>query len=241
MSLTDIKYQLLIITNSNKNARLIMEGAIGKSIQISSVNFVINTEIHIPFQPFVSNVRDVPVIISSDFFIVSGGIFNAVCSKTDQPSMSRDIVKCDGVVSSNGIDTVNSNVDLNIPYSTIFVVNFLGDIFAQSSININTYSHYMSVNNEDIETLRATLKVLRSKITYRDPPSSLIAKPISKCDDFLSFIINGENTSFNLGLTVSGVLLAGLLPVPTLAAWGIYISYLIVLLELKLSSVKRID
>lgn len=81
-----VSYELLIISNPNNNAMLTINCVVGNSVLISSVQFNINTTVLVPFSPYVTNISDVPAIISSDFFDMGTGyVLNIIGSNLSFP------------------------------------------------------------------------------------------------------------------------------------------------------------
>ena len=231
MALTDTKYELLIISNPNNNAKVTIDGKIGKSIQIGSVKFNINLDISVPFDPYISGNNDVPVIVSSDFFDVEGGIFNIFCDNIKDLSMTRDIIVSESYLSISQIDVLNSRVHLNIPYSSVFVINFYMSILSPGSIILNQLSHYILLDSRYIEPIQGTLTITsKSALDYNESPqiSENPGKVGAPCDDFLDFIceiyeevpISRAQAIFKLVIT--GILSLGGAPSKIKDEWEVY-------------------
>ena len=177
MSLFDQPYELLILSNSNYNALVTIQGSIGQSIQVDSVIFDVNLNINVPFDPYQLGITDVPVVTSKDFFIASR-IFNILGEDTTNPSKSRDIIDSEGFVLTYNIDYVNSTIDLNIPYSTVFGIHFFGYLLKQASIMIGGHSSNATGYPENVGL---TITVQKTNLEFQVLPDS--GKIIdAKCD-----------------------------------------------------------
>ncbi len=201
LSLTDISYDLLIISNSTNNAKVVVQGVIGKSIQLNSIKFDINIDIIVPYQPFITKVRDVPVITSADIFIVNK-ILNIITNNSDisQLSMSRDIIVSEGSLSLDMMDSQNSIVNINIPYSIVFYSKVIARIPMHRTINLNIYSNYLK------GTLSQLYINIRDSVNlvYYPPPPDYLSNCFTLClvnldtnnDSLLFEIFNRLNISF---------------------------------------------
>ena len=217
-----ISYDLLIISNPNKNATLTVNGVINNSLLISSVQFNIDVTIFVPFTPYIPNVGDAPVIIISDFFDMGPGYtLNILGSNLSELSQTRDIIVSNGFLNTRDINADGSSIQLNIPFSTVFVNNFIAIMTSQGSQTLSTFSHYVSIDTTD-ETL--VLDLITPRVSYATlpaPPPIVLANP--KCDDFLAYIFDGQVTQHNVNrLIIASVFTADILPAAYAVGWAFY-------------------
>ena len=175
---------------------LAINGVINNSLLISSVQFNIDVTIFVPFTPYIPDVGDAPVIIISDFFDMGTGyVLNILGSNLGELSQTRDIIVSNGFLNTRDINAASSSIQLNIPYTTVFVNNFIAIMTSQGYQSLNVLAHHVSINTTEQTLVQDMVIPQLTYVTSAAPPSVTLQFPL--CDDFLSYAFDTEITDMN--------------------------------------------